>query len=86
MEQCDTLLMVGTSFPYIESLPKPGQARGVQIELNPMRIGRRYPIDVGLIGDSQRTLPALLPLLALRDDHAFLEKAQQGMADCRQGA
>jgi pyruvate dehydrogenase (quinone) len=81
MEQCDTLLMVGTSFPYIEFLPKPGQARGVQIELDPMRIGLRYPIDVGLIGDSQRTLQALLPLLLQRDDHTFLEKAQKGMAD-----
>ena len=50
METCDTLLMVGTSFPYIEFLPKPGQARGVQIELDPTRIGLRYPVEVGLVG------------------------------------
>jgi pyruvate dehydrogenase (quinone) len=81
MEQCDTLLMVGTSFPYIEFLPKPGQARAVQIELDPMRIGLRYPIDVGLIGDSRRTLQALRPLLLRRDDRTFLQKAQEGMTD-----
>src|SRR5579871_2934539 len=52
MENCDTLLMVGTSFPYIEFMPKPGQARGVQIELDPKRIGLRYPVEVGLVGDS----------------------------------
>src|ERR671923_1782063 len=56
MEACDTLLMVGTSFPYVEFMPKPGQARGVQIELDPMRIGLRYPVEVGLVGDSRRTL------------------------------
>ena len=49
LEECDTLLMVGTSFPYIEFLPKPGQARAVQIELDPARLGLRYPVDVGLI-------------------------------------
>src|SRR6202008_1761751 len=66
LEECDTLLMVGTSFPYIEFLPKPGQARGVQIELDPMRIGLRYPVEVGLVGDSRRTLEALLPHLTRR--------------------
>jgi pyruvate dehydrogenase (quinone) len=81
MEECDTLLMVGTSFPYIEFLPKPGQARGVQIELDATRIGLRYPIEVGLAGDSRRTLQALLPMLQRRDDRPFLEKAQQRMAD-----
>src|SRR5512138_1809035 len=63
IEQCDTLLMVGTSFPYIEFLPKPGKARGVQIHLHPLRIVLRYPVEVGLVGDSKRTLQALLPLL-----------------------
>src|SRR5205085_9233703 len=58
LEGCDTLLMVGTSFPYIEFLPKPGQARAVQIDLDPARIGLRYPVDVGLAGDSRRTLRA----------------------------
>src|SRR5947209_238432 len=81
LEECDTLLMVGTSFPYIEFLPKPGQARGVQIELDPMRIGLRYPVEVGLVGDSARTLQALLPLLKQNRNRSFLEKAQAGMRD-----
>src|SRR3989442_813494 len=63
IEECDTLLIVGSSFPYIEFLPKPGQARGVQIDLDPIRIGLRYPVEVGLVGDCQRSLRALLPLL-----------------------
>ena len=81
LEECDTLLMVGTSFPYIEFYPRPGQARGVQIELDPMRIGLRYPVEVGLVGDSRRTLEALLPLLQHKRERAFLEKAQQGMRE-----
>jgi pyruvate dehydrogenase (quinone) len=81
IEHCDTLLMVGTSFPYVEFLPKPGQARGVQIELDPIRIGLRYPVEVGLVGDSRRTLQALIPMLRRHDDRSFLEKAQKGMAD-----
>jgi pyruvate dehydrogenase (quinone) len=79
LEECDTLLMVGTSFPYIEFLPKPGQARGVQIELDPMRIGLRYPVEVGLVGDSARTLQALLPLITRKGERAFLETAQSRM-------
>src|SRR6185369_2279456 len=63
MENCDTLFMIGTSFPYIEFLPKPGNARAVQLELDPMRIGLRYPVEVGLVGDSRRTLERLIPLL-----------------------
>jgi len=81
IEDCDTMLMVGTSFPYLEFLPKPGQARGVQIELDPMRIGLRYPVEVGLVGDSRRTLQALLPMLKRHEDRSFLETAQKGMAD-----
>ncbi|MFL6279901.1 MAG: thiamine pyrophosphate-dependent enzyme [Vicinamibacterales bacterium] len=79
IESCDTLLMVGTSFPYIEFLPKPGQARAVQIELDPIRIGLRYPVEVGLVGDSRRTLQALRPMIQRHQDRSFLEKAQQGM-------
>ena len=79
LEECDTLLMVGTSFPYIEFLPKPGQARGVQIDIDGARIGLRYPVEVGLLGDSRRTLAALLPLLQHKGDRSFLEKAQAGM-------
>jgi pyruvate dehydrogenase (quinone) len=81
MEGCDTLLMVGTSFPYIEFMPKPGQARGVQIDLDPARIGLRYPVEVGLVGDSQRTLQKLLPLLNHNEDRRFLEEAQEGMRE-----
>ena len=79
LEQCDTLLMVGTSFPYIEFYPKPGEARAVQIELDPSRLGLRYPVEVGLIGDSKRTLSELLPLLKRNDDRRFLEHAQRDM-------
>jgi pyruvate dehydrogenase (quinone) len=81
IERCDTLLMIGTSFPYIEFLPKPGTARGVQIEIDPTRIGLRYPVEVGLVGDSRRTLQALLPLLRRHEDRRFLERAQHAMAD-----
>jgi pyruvate dehydrogenase (quinone) len=81
LEACDTLLMVGTSFPYIEFLPKPDQARGVQIDLDPARIGLRYPVEIGLVGDSRRTLQALLPLLSRNEERDFLEQAQAGMKD-----
>ena len=83
MESCDTLLMVGTSFPYLEYLPKPGDAKGVQIELDPKRIGLRFPVDVGLVGDSRRVLRELLSRLKRKDDRSFLEKAQKGMEDWR---
>ena len=81
MEECDTLLMVGTSFPYIEFLPKPGQARGVQIDVNPTRIGLRYPVEAGLVGDSRLTLRKLLPLLKRKEGRSFLKKAQDGMQE-----
>ncbi|HJU43339.1 MAG TPA: thiamine pyrophosphate-dependent enzyme, partial [Vicinamibacterales bacterium] len=84
LENCDTLLMAGTSFPYIEFLPKPGQARGIQIELDPARIGLRYPIEVGLVGDCRRTLQALIPMLARHSDRRFLESAQAGMREWRE--
>jgi pyruvate dehydrogenase (quinone) len=79
MEECDTLFIVGSSFPYIEFLPKPGQARGVQIDLDATRIGLRYPVDIGLVGDSIVTLRRLLPLLEHKRDRSFLQKAQEGM-------
>ena len=63
MEECDSLLLVGTSFPYMAFLPKPGQARAVQIDRDPARLGLRYPIEMGLCGDAEGTLRALLPLL-----------------------
>ena len=81
LEDCDTLLIVGSSFPYIEFMPKPGQARGVQIELDPKRIGLRYPLEVGLVGDSRNTLGRLIPKLKRKEDRGFLEAAQSGMKD-----
>ena len=74
MEECDTLLMVGTSFPHLEFYPKPNQARCVQIDLDAARIGLRYPVEVGLAGDSQRTLRNLLPLLKRNPNRWFLKK------------
>jgi pyruvate dehydrogenase (quinone) len=79
LENCDTLLIVGSSFPYIEYYPKPGQARGVQIDIEPERIGLRHPVEVGLVGDSQKVLEQLLSLLEPHQDRKFLEKAQEGM-------
>jgi pyruvate dehydrogenase (quinone)/pyruvate oxidase len=79
LENCDTLLIVGSSFPYIEYYPKHKQARGVQIEIEPERVGLRYPVEVGLIGDSRGVLEKLLPLLEHHEDRKFLESAQEGM-------
>ncbi len=79
MEECETLLMIGTSYPYSAYLPKPGQARGVQIDIDHTRIGLRYPIEVGLVGDARATLQALLPLLRRNEDRSFLRKAQEGV-------
>ena len=62
MSEADTLFMIGTSFPYIEYLPKPGQARGIQIDIKPEKIGLRYPVEIGLVGDSKLILSAFLPL------------------------
>ncbi|HEX6894565.1 MAG TPA: thiamine pyrophosphate-binding protein, partial [Bryobacteraceae bacterium] len=83
IKSCDTLLIIGSSFPYIEFYPKPGEARAVQIDINPTRIGLRYPVEVGLVGSAKQTLKALLPMLQDRDDKGFLEKAQKGMQDWR---
>src|SRR5579872_1333825 len=81
MEECDTLFIVGSSFPYIEFLPKPGKARGVQIDFDPTRIGIRYPVEVGLVGDARRSLQELLPLLERKTNRSFLSDAQDGMKD-----
>jgi pyruvate dehydrogenase (quinone) len=78
MAEADTLLMIGTSFPYIEYLPKPRNARGIQIDLFPERIGLRYPVEVGLVGDAKLTLEKLLPLLHQKDDK-FLKSKQESM-------
>jgi len=84
LESCDTLLIVGSTFPYVEFYPQPGKAKGVQIEIDPKRIGMRYPVDVGLVGDSKRVLSELLPLLKKSDSSKFLESAQKGMRDWRE--
>src|SRR5205823_13301606 len=83
MEEADTLLMVGTSFPYLEFYPKHDACRGVQIDRDPSRIGRRFPVEVGLCGDAKATLQVLLPMIDRRQDRSFLEKAQAGMKDWR---
>jgi len=80
IEGCDTLFIVGSSFPYIEFLPEPGSVKCVQIDLDPQRISLRHPADVGLVGDTKICLRALLPHLT-RHDKAFLEKAQKGKAE-----
>jgi pyruvate dehydrogenase (quinone) len=81
MEGCDALVIVGSSFPYIEFLPQPGQAACVQIDERPERIGLRHPADVGLVGDARATLQALIPLLERNEERGFLEQAQAGMRD-----
>jgi pyruvate dehydrogenase (quinone) len=81
MEDCDTLIMIGTSFPYMEFLPKPGQAKCVQIEIDAARIGLRHTVDVGLVGDSKAILIALLPLLDVNKKKKFLKEAQENMKD-----
>jgi len=81
MESCDGLLIVGSTMPYIEFYPSPGQAKCVQIDDKPERIGLRYPADVGLVGDAQATLRCLLPLLTRNEDRSFLATAQAGMQE-----
>jgi pyruvate dehydrogenase (quinone)/pyruvate oxidase len=81
MENCDTLFIVGSSFPYIEFYPAMDQARGVQIDADAERIGLRYPVEVGLVGDSRSTLRELIPLLQRNQNRDFLETAQKGMKD-----
>jgi pyruvate dehydrogenase (quinone) len=80
LQECDVFIMAGTSFPYMEFLPKPGQAKSIQIDLDPTRIGLRYPIDVALVGDCKGVLRALLPLVQHKKNRSFLEKAQKRMA------
>jgi pyruvate dehydrogenase (quinone) len=81
MQDCDTLLMVGTNFPYTEFLPPEGQARAVQIDVKPRHLGLRYPIDVNLHGDTRSTLEALLPLLRPKSDDNWRLEIGQGVED-----
>jgi pyruvate dehydrogenase (quinone) len=79
IESCDTLFIVGSSFPYVEFLPAPGRAKCVQIEIDPQRVSLRYPADVALVADSKISLRALLPMLR-RHGRDFLSRAQQNKA------
>lgn len=79
MKECDTLLMVGTSFPYMQFLPEPGNAKCVQIDIDAARIGLRHKADVELVGDAKTTLAALIPLLKRKKRRGFLEDCQDRM-------
>ncbi|HSE38307.1 MAG TPA: thiamine pyrophosphate-dependent enzyme [Blastocatellia bacterium] len=81
MKECDTLVMLGTSFPYLEFYPQPGDAKTVQVDLDSARIGLRHQADVGLVGDCRDVLRALLPLINQKEDRSFLEAAQANMKD-----
>jgi pyruvate dehydrogenase (quinone) len=81
MMGCDTLLMVGSSFPYSEFLPEEGDARGVQIDLDGKMLGIRYPMEVNLVGDSAETLRALLPRLERKQDRSWREQIESGVAE-----
>ncbi|RQS63196.1 thiamine pyrophosphate-requiring protein [Burkholderia sp. Bp8984] len=83
MSECDTLLVVGSGFPYSEFLPKEGEARGVQIDLKADMLSLRYPMEVNLVGDSAETLRALLPLLKERDDTGWRDRIAKWNADWR---
>ncbi len=79
LQECDTLIVAGTSFPYMEFYPKPGKAKTVQIDIDSTRIGLRHPADAGLVGDCRTVLRALLPLLEAKKDDSFLKKSQKRM-------
>ncbi|HSC57331.1 MAG TPA: thiamine pyrophosphate-dependent enzyme [Nitrospira sp.] len=84
LQECDTLILAGTSFPYIEFYPKPGQAKAVQIDIDAARIGLRYPVDVGLVGQCWDVLRALLPLVHRKSNRAFLTRCQENMRQWNQ--
>lgn len=79
MSDCDTLLMVGSSFPYSEFLPKEGQARGVQIDLDGRRLSLRYPMEINLTGDSKLTLQGLMPFLERKQERRWRDKIESGV-------
>jgi pyruvate dehydrogenase (quinone) len=84
MNGCDTLFMVGSSFPYSEFLPKEGQARGVQVDIAGRMLGIRYPMEVNLVGDSAETLRALLPYLRRKQDRSWRQKIDKGIQEWQQ--
>ena len=81
MMNCDTLLMVGTNFPYSEFLPKEGQARGIQIDIDGRMLGIRYPTELNLIGDAAETLRVLIPYLERKDDRSWRDTIERGLRD-----
>jgi pyruvate dehydrogenase (quinone) len=81
MMDCDTLLMIGSSFPYSEFLPEEGQAKAVQIDIDGRMIGIRYPMDVHLVGDAKETLAKLIPLLKRKEERSWREQIENGMRD-----
>jgi len=81
LAECDTLLMVGSDFPYTEYLPEKAQARGVQIDISPRMLGLRYPMEVNLTGYTRETLRALLPLLNEQPDRSWRESIEGNKRD-----
>lgn len=81
MKNCDTFLMVGSAFPYSEFLPKPGSARGVQIDVDGARLSLRYPMEINIVGDSSESLKALLPLLQQKQESAWRRAIQEGVRE-----
>jgi pyruvate dehydrogenase (quinone) len=81
MNECDTLLMVGSGFPYSEFLPEEGKARGVQIDIDPEMLSLRYPMEVNLVGDSAETLQALLPLLEQKADGKWRQRIEKNVGE-----
>jgi len=84
LQSCDRLLIVGSSFPYIEHYPKPGSSRAVQIDRDSARIGLRHPVECGLVGHAAPTLRALLALHRPNQDRRFVEAVQKSMRKWRQ--
>jgi pyruvate dehydrogenase (quinone) len=80
MSECDTLLMVGSSFPYSEFLPKEGQARGIQVDLDGRMLSIRYPMELALVGDAKETLRALVPLLRRKEDRSWRARIEEEVA------
>src|ERR671931_276591 len=80
MNECDTLLMVGSSFPYSEWLPKPGNARGVQIDIDGRMLSIRYPMECALVGDAKETLRELMPLLERKEDRSWREHIEEDVS------
>jgi pyruvate dehydrogenase (quinone) len=81
MKNCDTVVILGSTMPWEEYYPRPGQARGIQVDLKADRIGLRYPVELGLVADVKATLQSMMPILQRKSDRSFLTEAQQRMAD-----